>query len=269
MVCAQSFPPASSRPAGCIAPGTAREATAIPTARHPWAVALSPCVLSPAGMVNFSEVSGYPLLQHWKVQSVMYHVRLNQLTISQCKCAGPGGRREKGVARGHTAFFWQVMGSEAGCPSQVCREVARAWGPLGSEHLLPSPPQPSATRSTLWTGPPPAEISWRCWTSLVTTTSRRQCTASRSPAPSGIPTGRSSGSSGWSMRTSAKVGAPLIPMKGPHSHPMGAGSWLCFQHSRESAQPVSGLRPISSFYLHPALAPFEANRRTPMDCSRH
>ncbi|NXF50092.1 ASTN1 protein, partial [Oceanites oceanicus] len=35
------------------------------------------------GMVNFSEVSGYPLLQHWKVQSIMYHVRLNQLTISQ------------------------------------------------------------------------------------------------------------------------------------------------------------------------------------------
>uniref|UniRef100_A0A8C4W5B2 Astrotactin 1 n=1 Tax=Gopherus evgoodei TaxID=1825980 RepID=A0A8C4W5B2_9SAUR len=35
------------------------------------------------GMVNFSEVSGYPLLQHWKVHSVMYHVRLNQLTISQ------------------------------------------------------------------------------------------------------------------------------------------------------------------------------------------
>ncbi|KAF2978272.1 hypothetical protein EK904_001706 [Melospiza melodia maxima] len=35
------------------------------------------------GMVNFSEVSGYPLLQHWKVQSVMYHVRLNQMTISQ------------------------------------------------------------------------------------------------------------------------------------------------------------------------------------------
>ncbi|XP_038270105.1 astrotactin-1 isoform X3 [Dermochelys coriacea] len=35
------------------------------------------------GMVNFSEVSGYPLLQHWKVRSVMYHVRLNQLAISQ------------------------------------------------------------------------------------------------------------------------------------------------------------------------------------------
>lgn len=68
-------------------------------------MALSPHVLSLAGMVNFSEVSGYPLLQHWKVQSVMYHVRLNQLTISQCKHAGPGGRREKGVARGHTAFF--------------------------------------------------------------------------------------------------------------------------------------------------------------------
>ncbi|XP_072854307.2 astrotactin-1 isoform X1 [Pogona vitticeps] len=35
------------------------------------------------GMVNFSEVSGYPLLQHWNVRSVMYHVRLNQLTNSQ------------------------------------------------------------------------------------------------------------------------------------------------------------------------------------------
>ncbi|XP_028936416.1 astrotactin-1 isoform X2 [Ornithorhynchus anatinus] len=35
------------------------------------------------GMVNFSEVSGYPLLQHWKVRSVMFHVRLNQVTISQ------------------------------------------------------------------------------------------------------------------------------------------------------------------------------------------
>uniref|UniRef100_A0A5F8HHC0 Astrotactin 1 n=1 Tax=Monodelphis domestica TaxID=13616 RepID=A0A5F8HHC0_MONDO len=35
------------------------------------------------GMVNFSEVSGYPLLQHWKVRSVMYHIRLNQATISQ------------------------------------------------------------------------------------------------------------------------------------------------------------------------------------------
>lgn len=38
--------------------------------------------LSP-GMVNFSEVSGYPVLQHWKVRSVMYHIRLNQATVSQ------------------------------------------------------------------------------------------------------------------------------------------------------------------------------------------
>lgn len=50
----------------------------------------APCSLL-AGMVNFSEVSGYPLLQHWKVQSVMYHVRLNQLTISQCKHVGRRG----------------------------------------------------------------------------------------------------------------------------------------------------------------------------------
>jgi len=140
--------------------------------------------------------------------------------------------------------------------------------PLRSEQLLPSPPQPSATRSTLWTGPPPAEILWRCWTSLATTTSRRPCTASRSPAPSGIPTGRSSGSSGSSTRTSAKVGALLVPRKGPRGHPMGAGSWVCFWRSRESAQPASGLRPISAFDLHPALAPLEAGRRTPVGCSR-
>ncbi|XP_005609749.1 astrotactin-1 isoform X1 [Equus przewalskii] len=35
------------------------------------------------GMVNFSEVSGYPVLQHWKVRSVMYHSKLNQVTVSQ------------------------------------------------------------------------------------------------------------------------------------------------------------------------------------------
>ncbi|XP_006907963.1 astrotactin-1 [Pteropus alecto] len=35
------------------------------------------------GMVNFSEVSGYPVLQLWKVRSVMYHIRLNQATVSQ------------------------------------------------------------------------------------------------------------------------------------------------------------------------------------------
>jgi hypothetical protein len=34
-------------------------------------------------MVNFSEVSGYPVLQHWKVRSVMYHIKLNQAAISQ------------------------------------------------------------------------------------------------------------------------------------------------------------------------------------------
>ncbi|MBZ3887484.1 Astrotactin-1 [Sciurus carolinensis] len=35
------------------------------------------------GMVNFSEVSGYPVLQHWKVRSVMYHIKLNQAAVSQ------------------------------------------------------------------------------------------------------------------------------------------------------------------------------------------
>lgn len=104
--------------------------------RYGWAVALSPCVPSLAGMVNFSEVSGYPLLQHWKVQSVMYHVRLNQMTISQCKCAGTGGTRGERMARGGIAFCWQVMGSRAGCPSQVCREVVRAWWALRTGHLL-------------------------------------------------------------------------------------------------------------------------------------
>ncbi|KAG9483050.1 hypothetical protein GDO78_009147, partial [Eleutherodactylus coqui] len=37
----------------------------------------------PDGMVNFSEVTGYPLIQHWTVRSVMYHVRLNPPIISQ------------------------------------------------------------------------------------------------------------------------------------------------------------------------------------------
>ncbi|XP_058251811.1 astrotactin-1 isoform X3 [Hemibagrus wyckioides] len=35
------------------------------------------------GMVNYSEVSGYPLVQHWKLRSILYHVRLNQWTLSQ------------------------------------------------------------------------------------------------------------------------------------------------------------------------------------------
>lgn len=74
-------------------------------------------------------------------------------------------------------------------------------------------PQPSAMHCTLWMGPPPAGTLWHCWTSLATTTSKRPCMALRSLAPSGTPTGRSSGSSGWSMRTSVKVGAPgLFPL---------------------------------------------------------
>lgn len=36
-------------------------------------------------MVNYSEVTGYPLVQHWKLRSVMYHVKLNQWTLSQGK----------------------------------------------------------------------------------------------------------------------------------------------------------------------------------------
>lgn len=36
-----------------------------------------------AGMVNYSEVSGYPLVQHWNLRSVLYHVKLNQWVLSQ------------------------------------------------------------------------------------------------------------------------------------------------------------------------------------------
>uniref|UniRef100_A0A8C5I0L7 Astrotactin 1 n=1 Tax=Gouania willdenowi TaxID=441366 RepID=A0A8C5I0L7_GOUWI len=35
------------------------------------------------GMVNYSEVSGYPLVQHWRLRSVLYHVKLNQWVLSQ------------------------------------------------------------------------------------------------------------------------------------------------------------------------------------------
>ncbi|KAM6948581.1 astrotactin-1 isoform 3-T3 [Aplochiton taeniatus] len=35
------------------------------------------------GMVNYSEVSGYPLIQHWTLRSVLYHVKLNQWVLSQ------------------------------------------------------------------------------------------------------------------------------------------------------------------------------------------
>ncbi|XP_051866962.1 astrotactin-1 isoform X3 [Pristis pectinata] len=34
------------------------------------------------GMVNFSEVAGYPMVQHWKLKSTQYHVKLNQRTLS-------------------------------------------------------------------------------------------------------------------------------------------------------------------------------------------
>uniref|UniRef100_A0A8C5Q6G2 Astrotactin 1 n=1 Tax=Leptobrachium leishanense TaxID=445787 RepID=A0A8C5Q6G2_9ANUR len=35
------------------------------------------------GMVNYSEVTGYPIVQHWTVRSVMFHVRLNHPAVSQ------------------------------------------------------------------------------------------------------------------------------------------------------------------------------------------
>ncbi|XP_029106294.1 astrotactin-1 isoform X3 [Scleropages formosus] len=35
------------------------------------------------GMVNYSEVSGYPLVQQWRLRSILYHVKLNQWTLSQ------------------------------------------------------------------------------------------------------------------------------------------------------------------------------------------
>ncbi|XP_061746647.1 astrotactin-1-like isoform X3 [Nerophis ophidion] len=35
------------------------------------------------GLVNYSEVSGYPLVQRWSLRSVLYHVKLNQWVLSQ------------------------------------------------------------------------------------------------------------------------------------------------------------------------------------------
>ncbi|XP_043942795.1 astrotactin-1 [Protopterus annectens] len=35
------------------------------------------------GMVNFSEVSGYPMIQRWKLTAILYHVRLSQTVLSQ------------------------------------------------------------------------------------------------------------------------------------------------------------------------------------------
>ncbi|XP_064848796.1 astrotactin-1-like isoform X8 [Oncorhynchus masou masou] len=35
------------------------------------------------GMVNYSEVSGYPLIQQWRLRSILFHVKLNQWVLSQ------------------------------------------------------------------------------------------------------------------------------------------------------------------------------------------
>lgn len=47
------------------------------------------CVI--AGMVNYSEVTGYPLVQHWSLRSVLYHVKLNQWVLSQGKSLHASG----------------------------------------------------------------------------------------------------------------------------------------------------------------------------------
>lgn len=58
---------------------------------------------------------------------------------------------------------------------------------------------------TPWMGRRLVQILWPCWTSLATITSRKLSTASRSPALSGTQISKSSGDSGWSMKTSVKV----------------------------------------------------------------
>lgn len=45
-------------------------------------------------MVNYSEVSGYPLVQHWSLRSVLYHVKLNQWVLSQGKSVAASGAAE-------------------------------------------------------------------------------------------------------------------------------------------------------------------------------
>ncbi|XP_062336863.1 astrotactin-1 isoform X6 [Osmerus eperlanus] len=35
------------------------------------------------GRVNYSEVAGYPLIQNWRLRSILYHVKLNQWVLSQ------------------------------------------------------------------------------------------------------------------------------------------------------------------------------------------
>lgn len=117
-------------------------------------------------------------------------------------------------------------------------------------------------RSTLWMGPPPAGTSWRCWTSLATTTSRRPCTASRSPAPSGTPTGRSSGSSGWSTRTSAKVGAPG---QVPKATPLPAEQEQGLPSAQQGERPALAEAASHLIFLFP---PCCCGQRTPMDCSQ-
>lgn len=49
------------------------------------------CVCVIAGMVNYSEVTGYPLVQHWSLRSVLYHVKLNQWVLSQGKSLHASG----------------------------------------------------------------------------------------------------------------------------------------------------------------------------------
>ena len=41
------------------------------------------CVVSVSGRVNYSEVAGYPLVQNWRLRSILYHVKLNQWVLSQ------------------------------------------------------------------------------------------------------------------------------------------------------------------------------------------
>lgn len=72
--------------------------------------------------------------------------------------------------------------------------------------------QPSARPSILWTGQRSGATLSPSSVSLGTTTCRRRCMASKSPAPSGTPTNRSRGSCGSSTRTLVKVGlSPKIP----------------------------------------------------------
>lgn len=62
-----------------------------------------------SGMVNYSEVSGYPLVQHWKLRSILYHVKLNQWVLSQGKSLREVSPR-----------FPRRAGSSAGCFSSGC-----------------------------------------------------------------------------------------------------------------------------------------------------